>query len=179
MLRVRPYRKEDAKAIVNWCICIVTILMLTGCGKLKEKDVDIDELKTHDETMFCAIHSNWGEVSKLEDYWVSTTYIVHYDGTLEVTEEYNLSGETTKKTQLADEDLMSIYLFAYNAANNHTFSKAHVDASDGSNWSFTFYDLDGNASDIYNGYTYGIKKLEAVQELLEEYEKVRAEGNSD
>lgn len=137
---------------------------------LTEKDIDIDALKENDGVMLSIKHSDWGEVSSEEDYWSHTVYDVYYDGTIIITEEYNLSGSNIAGGQLSDEDYITMYLFGVNAANNDSLSDVNIEASDGDAWSFTFYDEDENAISLYSGYTYGEKQLEDIQDILIDYE---------
>ncbi|MBQ0028391.1 MAG: hypothetical protein KBS96_07295 [Lachnospiraceae bacterium] len=140
--------------------CAIAVFMLCACST----KVDYSDLKQYNGVMFRAATHNWGEVDIMSDYWDSTTYTVHYDGTIEVTDVYNLSGETSVKLTLSDGDYDEIYRFT--SAGE---IKESVDGADGVAWDFHYYDTDGNHTLIYSGYTYGIESMEKIQKILKGY----------
>lgn len=138
-------------------------------NELTEDDIDIDKLKENSGLMLSVKESNWGEVSSAEDYYSHTFYDVYYDGTIIITDSYNISPDSVAGGQLSDEDYTTLYLFGINAATNDSFSDLEIAASDGTGWTFNFYDEDEKEILLYKGYTYGEKELEDIQDILIEY----------
>ena len=138
---------------------------------LTEDDIDIDELKENDGLMLSLMNYNWDLVNPADDYWDYSTYDVYYDGTIIITNAYNISPDKVAGGQLSDDDYVTLYLFGINAVTNDTFVNEYVDACDGEGWDFVFYDTDGNQTMIHSGYSYGITELEDIQSLVEDYAK--------
>ena len=147
---------------ITFLATMVAFVLCACAGK-----VDYDELKSHNEVMFKASMHNCGENDLDEDYWQSTNYSVYYDGTIDITEVYNLRGEIGVKTTISDKEYEKIYAFASNGKIDK-----EVDGVDGVSWDFHYFDLEGNHTLIYSGYTYGIEEIEAVQEILMGYQFV-------
>ena len=139
--------------------------------KSVEDDIDFDELKKNDGIMFSASNGTWGLVCDAEDYWSSNRYVVYYDGTLEVTMTYHLSGSSTITTTLSDDDYEAIYEFAYDAYENDTYEDYEEIACDGDYWSFSYYDTDEEEHELYYGYAYSNKAMLEIEEILEAYKK--------
>lgn len=145
---------------------ISLVFLLVGCSN----STKLDELKRHNTLMLVIEEQNWGMVCDDEDYWASTTYKVYYDGRLEITASFNLSEDRTAKFILDEEDYKAIVSFVLN--DRDKFKDIFVDGSDGTGWTFIYYDLDGNKEKIYSGYTYGVEALENIQNIIGEYGKV-------
>lgn len=76
------------------------LISFTGCEPNREtpdESVSIRDMypmpKNADgeDVMFIYRISNCGEVNTEEDYWISDTYSIHYNGRIELTEAYNLT----------------------------------------------------------------------------------------
>lgn len=181
------------KVLIAFLIQMVVAFSLCGCGdenvesardrifsnndegrkgsdkdRITKKDIDVDELKEKEGLMFSANQFCWGLVDGSEDYWDSITFNVFFDGTIRIHDEYNLSGIFTMETTISDDDYEDLYLFAANAAKTNEFADINVDACDGDGWSFIFVE-DGEQKYLYSGYTYGVKELENIQEMLYAY----------
>ncbi|SMC56094.1 hypothetical protein SAMN06296952_1747 [Oscillospiraceae bacterium] len=102
-----------------------------------------------------------------EDYWQTTTYSVYYDGTLEITNTYSLSGERTEVCHISETDFNSIMSLAHKVMAEKPYEDMdYSDTMDGSTWGFSIYDTNGEATYIYGGYTNGIEDLENIEGIL-------------
>ena len=133
-------------------LILVVHLRLNGSSP----DADVSEtVVTYEEygygesdgLAFVASVTNEGPFMWDEDCWQTAEYSMHYDGTLEITRTYSLSGE-----KVMDEK----------PYEDMDYSKT----MDGSTWGFTVYDMKGEATYIYGGYTYGIDDLESIEGIL-------------
>ncbi|MBO7450858.1 MAG: hypothetical protein J6U54_10870 [Clostridiales bacterium] len=131
-------------------------------------DTGLDIEKSSD-LMFVASNSNWGLNSLMDDFWSYDYFKLYYDGTLEISVVYNISGFDTQIVTISDDDLKTIYDFAYDAYANDTYKDYNEDASDGESWSFSYFDQEGDEYAIYSGYTYGNESMIEIEEILHKY----------
>ena len=72
-----------------------------------------------------------------------------------------------KNVYLSDKDYKNlIYFLNDEFVDNHYI---RPQACDGEGWRFEYYAPDGQLLEEYEGYTYSLKPLEKIQELLETY----------
>ena len=140
-------------------------------GKFDDKNIsiDIDELKTNEGLMFYAGNGNAGLVCSMEDYWSGDSFYVYYDGKIEMSRTYNLSGTVTDECEISDEDYEKIYEFAYNAYINESFKDYEEDVCDGDTWYFKFSDSEGEHT-IYSGYAYNNEEMNDIKDILDKYQ---------
>lgn len=120
-----------------------------------------------DGLAFVADVTNEGPFMWDEDYWQTTTYSVYYDGTLEITNTYSLSGERTEVCHISETDFNSIMSLAHKVMAEKPYEDMdYSDTMDGSTWGFSIYDTNGEATYIYGGYTNGIEDLERIEGIL-------------
>ncbi len=120
------------------------------------------------EEMFLATMSCWGEVYALDDYIADTNWKVYYDGTVEKYSFYHISGYTEKSVWKLDEEAFLELTKLLNGKFQD--EQPEVDASDGEGWSMTYFDGSGNVIHTYDGYTYGLKTMERIQEIIDDSE---------
>ena len=110
---------------------------------------------------------NWGC-----DYWQHTDYIVHFNGELEINDEYSLSGKTTRTVTMSYSDIQKLQQLADQYLVTKTFyNKDYSGYCDGSTWSFTNCSFDGTSTYLYGGYTDGQTELESMKEIFRKYDQ--------
>ena len=130
-----------------------------------------DQLLDSDQIAFSASVENWGPFNYGYDYWTGTSYVVYYNGTIEIRNTYSLSGEEVETGEISYEDLKEIRTLADSFRENESgYDLDFSDYCDGSGWSFTTYDTDGSKDPLYSGYIYEIDELESIRNILSSYE---------
>ncbi len=166
-------------------MCLISILLclalVTGCSL--KKPVIYDGFPNHtlpvtskpdlalsDAVMLKVSCTNEGPFDWDADYWKESEYILHYNGRLEITEKYSLSGESKTVKKIDNVDLPDIYSSIISVIEREPYKdKDYSNYSDGSTWGFVYYDPDGTAKHVYSGYTDGIEDLEFIQKTLIKY----------
>lgn len=149
--------RVSVKIISKSCIATILIcVLLMGCAVNK---IPSDE----HIVLFEVTQSNWGENSSLDDYWSSFEYIVYYDGAVECTEHYNISGDMSTSYWLEEEHLNELYQLL-----EGDFQKYNEDysAADGTGWAMTYYDVEGEEIHSFDGYIYDNETLERIVVLI-------------
>ena len=125
-----------------------------------------------DAVLFVVTSTNEGPFSWGNNYIENTTYTVYYNGSLEIVQQYSITGERTTFRQLADEDFLQISEDMEDAyAKQPWNSNDYSDYMDGFSWGFSYYERSGREIYIYGGYTDGCTALEEVEETLKSYEE--------
>ena len=94
---------------------------------------------------------------------IDNTIIVEYNGdAYEVDTGY-------LNCHLSDEEYLTIYTFCTESVENNTFADYYEEVCDGVTYRFTFYDEDGNAHLIYDGYIYDNAELNSILSIFSNY----------
>ena len=142
-------------------------------SKITELDTEYGYGDT-DGLAFVASVYNEGPFMYGEDHWESTTYSMHYDGTLEVTSTYSLSAERTNISYISEEDFNTIMNLAEKVMDEKPYEDMdYSDTMDGSTCGFSIYDTNGEETHIYGGYIYGIDDLESIVDILYRIDSLR------
>ena len=124
-----------------------------------------------DAIAFSADATNEGPFNWGHDYWRNTSYVLHFDGTLEITDEYSLSGKTFTTKKMNRQDFDTIMSLISVVMEEKPFDDIdYSQACDGTTWGFAIYAPTGAKTYIYGGYTYGCTDLESIQSILKSYE---------
>ena len=147
---------------------LMTITVLFGfasCSKNNrnrddaDPDANIEELKTIDGPMLEITSTVRLPVPEGTD--IDNTVIVNYDG--------SVTGETYTVPEISDDDYMTLYNFCVKSIKNDTFADYYEEVCDGQTYCFTFYDEEGEAHLIYDGYTYDNRELNAIMHIVYSY----------
>lgn len=115
---------------------------------------------------FCCSYSFMDD----EDYWQTSIYSIHYDGTMEITRTYAISGERTTTTRIREADFNTMMYLAEKVMREKPYEDMDYSSTmDGTTSGFRIYDLDGEETFIYGGYTYGIEDLESIEDIVVSY----------
>ncbi len=160
-----------------FALSLMTALLLTGCATnssevevtgsevvittettIEETTISPDLTPSYDELlqnrgeMLRSTYTNRGEVNSEEDYLVSATYVVNYDGNLEITAQFNLSGEVTGEFALTEEEFMNCYILGVNGINSvGTVSDSNL-GPDQSSYTYHFNNGNSTQYDFMQGY---------------------------
>ena len=155
------------KKMISTILAAVMVMGLAGTAqassykKLSNDDVSVaarlmspDDLKDNKGTMLvidCYI-VEWG---------YSLEYSVTYDGLVYTPYNYGM--------QMSDRDLLCIYNFCVNASDGR-YDSYSEDVCDGETYTYTFYDTDGKAHELYSGYCYDNDELMKALGILSYYQ---------
>ena len=166
--------------------CLFSILLclavVTGCSP--KKPVTYDGFPNHtlpetttavparaDAVMLKVRCTNEGPFDWDADYWKESEYILHYDGKLEITNRFSLSGESKTVKMIDNSDLPDINSSIISVIEKEPYKEMDYSKyCDGCTWGFDYYDLNGYARHVYSGYTNGIEDFEFIQKTLNKYE---------
>lgn len=126
-----------------------------------------DEYVDSDKLMFSVTSTNEGPYNWGFDYWKNTEYRLYYNGKLEITRNYTLSGSTTTDSTVSKGEFGNLRRLIQKVRIEQPYrDHDYSDYYDGITWGFDFYGLNGVRKHIYSGYTDGITELEEIEDLL-------------
>ena len=153
------------KKIIAVLMTMVMLAGFTACGKAgDEAKYDIEELKTYEGPMLEITSTIRAPIP--DDMDRDNTVIVNYDGSIEIP----LNPITQSGVPISDEDYMDLYRFCTESVENDTFADYTEYYEDGVTYRFVFYDEDGDAHEIYDGYLYENDELRSVLSIVGGYE---------
>lgn len=143
---------------------LMVMVMALGMASCNKDEVDINELQKHDGVML-TITRHPQEAMTIEDQRANTTVQkVTYDGLA-----YNPNPVNKDGIKMSDEDYLKIYEFCIKNVKKSKFKNYSEDVCDGDTYTFTFYDLDGNPTVIYDGYCYSNEDLQDIKKTIQKY----------
>lgn len=154
------------KNIVKLVSLIMTAVLLSGIAGCRNNKADIKELQKNKGVML-EIRGYPQEEMTEEDYQAACFVMVqtvYYDGTA-----YNADSLNTPGVKMTDEDYLKIYNFCMDNLKNNKFSNYSEDVCDGDTYKFTYYDVNGDPTVIYDGYCYGNKELQDIKATVGMY----------
>ena len=151
------------KTIYIVCIIIVVVLIFFVSKFVTKKN----------NILLYAKKQNFGITNDAEDYRENRTYKVYYDGTMKVVDKYNLSGKIIVKVK---GKLNQTEIDEIQKELEKENTDEEVNASDGSSWEIKGYNKAGKEIVNYEGYIYGKKNLEHIEDILENNCKEEDEG---
>lgn len=129
-----------------------------------------DEYVDSDALMFRMSCTNEGPFNWGFDYWTDSEYKLYYNGKLEITSNYTLSGSETTSTTVSKGDFGYLRRLIQKIRIEQPYrDHDYSDYYDGITWGFDFYGLNGARKHLYSGYTDGITDLVELQRALSQY----------
>ncbi len=159
-------RKRKMKNLIKPVSLIMTAVLLFGTAGCRTGKVDIKELQKNRGIML-EIQGYPQEAMLEEDYKAlcsAMVQTVYYDGTA-----YNANPLNNPGLKMTDEDYLKIYDFCMDNLKNNKFGNYSEDVCDGDTYRFTYYDVDGNPTVIYDGYCYDNKDLQDIMNTIGMY----------
>ena len=146
-------------------LSIIMMFVLAFCmASCKKDDIDIKELQKNEGVMLTIIRHPQ-EAMTAEDQRANTTVQeITYDGLA-----YNPNPVNKEGIKMSDEDYLKIYEFCINNAKKNKFKNYSEEVCDGDTYTFTFYDLEGNPTEIYDGYCYSNEVLWDIKMTIQKY----------
>jgi len=157
------------KRIISILLVIVLAMSMTACSKSRrthkeEPEINIEEIKKTKGTMLEVHVIPSGEMTREEFESGSKTLKVTYAGAA-----INPNPVSDNGVMMSDEDYLSIYEFCLDCAETNKYADYKEDACDGTQYSFTYYDVNGQKHNLYSGYIYGDHELNRVVEIISKY----------
>ena len=151
----------NMKKFVLSVLLMTLIAVMGGCGK---KNIDLEAIHRNQGNLLEITHVGQGEMTE-EEYNASIyTMTVTYAGAAINPNPVNQIGVT-----MSDEDFITVYEFCVDAYEKGTFNDYEEDACDGSTYSFTYYDENGDAHLFYSGYINDNKELKNIISIVGSY----------
>lgn len=141
-----------------FALALVMLCIFSACGN--------GNSKKSKEIMFSAEEINWGIVNNKEDYWVSNTWEVLYDGTVKHSEKYHLTGVKNKKNWKMDQDQLNLLQSILKKDFQEQEDRSD-NAADGVGWDMVYYNEEHEEIHHFNGYIYGVEPLEKIASILD------------
>lgn len=145
--------------VILLCICMVFCIIynINNTNAISNNQsfehIKLLEIKSH----------NWGEVNSSSDYFLGKYYEVYRDGNVYTYDSYNKSGKKDEKTfNISIENIIKIENLIKSAIN----SPADKSASDGTGWTFKYFDINENILGEYTGYIYSNKEFNEILQIL-------------
>ena len=89
---------------------------------------------------------------------------------MEITRTYAITGERTTTTSISETDFNTMMYLAEKVMREKPYEDMDYSSTmDGTTSGFRIYDLDGEETFIYGGYTYGIEDLESIEDIVVSY----------
>lgn len=124
----------------------------------------INELQSHKGDLLVIV-SHPQEAMPAEEYDKAVVRMsVTYDGCA-----INPNPINNAKVKMPDDEYLRIYNFCVEAAAENRFAGYSEDICDGTTYTFTYYDTEGNAHVLYDGYCYDNKELQDIMKLISKY----------
>lgn len=154
-----------ASKLISIVMTAVLAFGIAGCTVPGKPDKpDINELQSHKGDLLVIV-SQPQEAMPPEEYEKAVTRMsVTYDGYANNPNPFNNS-----KVKMPDDEYLRIYNFCVEAAANNRFAGYSEDICDGTTYKFTYYDTEGNAHVLYDGYCYDNKELQEIKKLISKY----------
>ena len=161
------------KKIVTLVMTLLMLVSMTGCGFSSNK-VDVNELKKNSGTMFETQYYSPTFFKPDEEAFIGITYNFNYNGTLEMTKHYNISGDYSATVTVSDEDYKAIYECAVAAkklGDKNTFGEYMLDGGGDGSWQFTYFEPNASTGDLlFSGYfASGHKYLDTFRDTCKKY----------
>ena len=154
--------KTLAKIVSVLMIAVLAFGMI-GCSMADK--VDIKELKQHKGDMLVITACPQGPMTEEEFNMRSSSIRLSYSGTA-----YIPNPIEEQQINMPDDEYLKIYNFCRKATAENRFANYSEQVEDGTTYNFTYYDLEGNAYVIYDGYCYENKELRDIMSLITKYQ---------
>lgn len=151
--------------LISVVMTVVFAFGMIGCAAPgKSGKPDISELQSLKGDLLVIV-SQPQEAMPPEEYEKAVTRMsVTYDGYAINPNPFNNS-----KVKMPDDEYLKIYNFCYEVAADNRFAGYSEDICDGTTYTFTYYDTEGKAHVLYDGYCYDNKELQDIMKLIRKY----------
>jgi len=148
---------------------VLTLVMAAGMfacsipGGSAKRNIDLEKVRQIKGTLLEITHQSAGEMTQEEFEASCYSQKVTYSG-----DAYN-PFQVVGGIKMSDEDFLEVYEFCLDAYENGTFDDYKEDVCDGSTFTFTYYDENGDAHTLYSGYIYGNEELSGIVDIIGKY----------
>ena len=151
--------------LISVVMTVVFAFGMIGCSMAgKSGRTDIEELQKHQGDMLVIV-SQPQEAMPQEEYEKAVVRMsVTYDGYA-----INPNPINNSKVKMPDDEYLRIYNFCNEVAADNRFAGYSEDICDGTTYTFTYYDTEGKAHVLYDGYCYDNKELQDIMKLIRKY----------
>ena len=154
-----------ATKILSIVMTAVLAFGMVGCSKAgKAGKTDVTELQKHKGDMLVIVSHPQMAMSEEQYKNGILRMSVTYDGCANNPNPINNS-----LVKMPEDEYLKIYNFCVEAAANNKFANYKEEVCDGETYTFTYYDTEGNAHVIYDGYCYDNKDLQDIMKMISKY----------
>ena len=143
---------------------VMTAVMAFGVMGCFAQKTDIKELKKNGGIMLTIESIPQESMTKEQFESARSKQTVTYGGAA-----INPGSSEEDGIMLSDEDYMRIYNFCVEAVAKNKFADYKENVDDGTTYRFTFYDENGEAHLIYDGYMYHNRELMTIRGIVSSY----------
>lgn len=156
--------KTTAKILSVIMIAVMAIGMAACSVTRKTAKPDINELTKNKGDMLVIVSHPQMALPEGDYKNGILRMSVSYDGYANNPNPINNS-----QVKMPEDEYLKIYNFCVDAAAKNKFAGYKEQVCDGETYSFTYYDTEGTAHVLYNGYCYENKELQDIMKMISKY----------
>lgn len=154
------------KKLISVFMILVLAFAMCGCSILEtgsnRRKVNLEEVRKHKGVLLEVTSHPQGPMTQEDVERYTNTQKVTYDGCA-----YNPFN--TQGIRMTDEDFLYIYEFCLDAYEKNLYRDYKEEVDDGTTFTFVYYDENGEAHVLYDGYCYENKTLSKVRNIIGKY----------
>ena len=152
--------KKTESLFAKLLVIMITLTIVCNlCACNKNEDLPTNE----HVVLMTATNSNIGSYSADDDYWEYSSWTVYYDGVVEYSATYNVSGVLREETfDLSEENLKILYTMLNEMEE---FDDCEVTDEYGNSWYIIYFDENGNEVDSFSGDITGKSTLTDIEDI--------------
>ena len=156
------------RKIIALLICAV--FLFTGCqSATKLSDSEVEKLRSMDGVMILIRQSDGGEHSMAEDYCTGISYTLYFNGKIEKSAGYNISGTVTETKDISDKDYKKLYEQCSDILKNDLLADFKGDGADTGRITVNFTDINGESHQLYSGIDATNVYLDRIRDTISSY----------
>jgi hypothetical protein len=154
------------KKLMSVVMILVLAFAMCGCAfsgtGSKKRNIDLEKVRQHKGVLLEVTSHPQGPMTQEDVERYTNTQKVTYDGCA-----YNPFN--TMGIKMTDEDFLFIYEFCLDAYEKGLYKDYSEKVDDGMTFTFVYYDENGEAHVLYDGYCYDNKTLNKVRDIIGKY----------
>ena len=154
------------KKLISLVMVLILAFVMCGCSFFgtgsKKRKIDLEKVRQNRGVLLEVTSHPQGPMTQEDMERYTNTQKVTYEGCA-----YNPFN--TQGVRMSDEDFIYIYEFCLDAYEKELFKNYSEEVDDGTTYEFVYYDENGKAHVLYNGYCYGNEKLSKVRDIIGKY----------
>ena len=154
------------KKLMSVFMVLVLVFAMCGCSLFStasnRRKINLEKVRQNKGVLLEVTSHPQGPMTHEDAQRYTNTQKVTYDGCA-----YNPFNEMGVK--MTDEEFLFIYEFCLDAYEKGLYKDYSEEVADGTTFTFVYYDENGGAHVLYDGYCYENKTLTKVREIIGKY----------